>query len=84
MVFVVRSASVGLANGSVTQLRGQGPRAEAVAARRLPRERRSSNPRSAAGVTPRRWRSPRWSGWRAEAGPRQLHREVSPRVQPRA
>jgi hypothetical protein len=36
MVFGVRSASVGLATGSHAELRGQGPRAEAVAARRLP------------------------------------------------
>jgi hypothetical protein len=40
---------------------------------------RQALPGAPTAVTPRRWRSPRWSGWRAEAGPRQPHAKVSRR-----
>jgi hypothetical protein len=48
----LRSAPVGPANGEGAKLRGQGPRAEADAARRLP----ACEARDAGGVTPSRWR----------------------------
>jgi len=45
------------------------------------RDRREARKeRTAAGVTPRRWRRTRWSGRRAEAGPQQLQRKVRPCV----
>ena len=78
----MRSASVGLANGSVTQLRGQSPRAEAVAARWLPRIPLDSDTRSATNVTPRRWCSAEGLQPRTEAGPRQLQWQVSQRRMP--
>jgi hypothetical protein len=60
------------ANGEGAKLRGQGPRAEAVAARRMP----ACESRDAGGVTPSRWRCSRRLGRRYEAGPRQLLRRV--------
>jgi hypothetical protein len=64
-------------NGSVTQLRGQGPRAEVAAACRLPRIPLDSDTRSATCMTPRRWCSAQGLQPRAEAGPRQLQWQVS-------
>jgi hypothetical protein len=46
------AAPFGRANGSVVKLHGQGPRAEADAARRLP----ACEARDAGGVTPRKLR----------------------------
>jgi len=54
------------------------PRAEAEAARRLPRLSCGSATRTATGVTPSRWQHGRQLGCRADAGPHQLQREVSP------
>jgi len=61
-------------NGLEVNPRGQGPRAEAAAARRLP----AFEARDAGGVTPRKLRFPSRLGRRAEAGPRR----VLPRVRP--
>jgi len=60
----------GRPNGQTAKLRGQGPRAEAAAARRLP----ACEARDAGGVTPSRLRSTRQLGCRTEGGPRQLLR----------
>ena len=70
----------GRANGSDVKLRGQGPRGYGRAARRLP----ACEGRDAGGVTPRSSRRTSRLGRRAEAGPRQLLRRVSPptHVQP--
>jgi hypothetical protein len=65
----------GRPNGSDVKLRGQGPRGYGSAARRLP----ACESRDAGGVTPRKLRCPWRLGRRAEAGPRQLLRRVSPR-----
>ena len=69
----------GRANGSVTQLRGQGPRAEVAAARWLPRIPLDSDTRSATSVTPRRLGSAQGLQPRTEAGPRQLQWQVGRR-----
>jgi hypothetical protein len=68
----------GRPNGSDVKLRGQGPRAEAGAARRLP----AFEARDAGGVTPRKLPRTRRLGRRAEAGPRQLLRRVSRQGEP--
>ena len=65
------------ANGSHAKLCGRSPRAEAEAARRLPRTTlRRTESRTATDVTPPRLRRRRQLGCRAEAGPHQLQREV--------
>jgi hypothetical protein len=61
-------------NGSDVKLRGQGPRGYGRAARRLP----AFEARDAGSVTPRKYRRTSRLGRRAEAGPRQLLRRVSP------
>jgi hypothetical protein len=66
----------GRPNGSDVKLRGQGPRAEAVAARHAP----ACEARDARGVPPSSLRCTRRLGRRAEAGPRQLLRRVRPQV----
>ena len=58
------------------KLHGQGPRAEADVARRLPRILLDSNARSAAAVTPRRYCSAQALQRRIEAGPWRLQRLV--------
>jgi len=63
-------------NGSDVKLRGQGPRAEADAARCMP----AFEARDAGGVTPSRWRRNSRLGRRTEAGPRQLLRRVRRRL----
>jgi hypothetical protein len=68
----VRPQGFGPPNGPEVNPRGQGPRAEADAARRLP----ACESRDAGGVTPCRYRCPRRLGRRTEAGPRR----VLPRV----
>jgi hypothetical protein len=60
----------GRANDQTAKLRGQGPHAEADAARRLP----ACKARDAGGVTPRKLLLTRRLGRRTEAGPRQLLR----------
>jgi hypothetical protein len=62
----------GRPNGEGAKLRGQGPRAEAAAARGLP----AFEGRDAGRVTPSRWRCSRRLGRRTEAGPRRLLRRV--------
>ena len=75
---VTRSrAHIGPSNDAVTQLRGQGPRAEVAAAHWLPRIQLDSDARSATSVTPRFLCSAEGLQPRAEAGPRQLQWLVS-------
>jgi len=69
-------ALFGRANGSDAKLHGQGPRAEATAARGALHVRRAN----ARRVTPRGFEVPSRLGRRAEAGPCQLLRRVSPPV----
>jgi hypothetical protein len=61
----------------VVKLHGQGPRAGAEAARRLP----ACEARDAGGVTPRKLHCARRLGRRTEAGPCQLLPRVGPRVE---
>ena len=68
----LRQACSGATNGFHTKLHGQGLRAEAVVARRLPRIPLDGDVRSATAVTPRRWCSAQGLQPRTEAGPRQL------------
>jgi len=65
----------GRPNGSDAKLHGQGPRAEARAARGALHVRRAN----ARRVTPRGFDVPSRLGRRAEAGPCQLLRRVGPR-----
>jgi len=60
-------------NGLEVNPRGQGPRAEAAAARRMP----AFEARDAGGVTPLKCRRMSRLGRRAEAGPRRVLPRVS-------
>ena len=70
----LRTEGSGRPNGLEVNPRGQGPRAEAAAARRMP----AFEARDAGGVTPLQYRRTSRLGRRAEAGPRR----VLPRVRP--
>jgi len=65
-------AAVVTANGEGAKLRGQGPRPDGRAARRVP----AFEARDAGGVTPSKYRCSRRLGRRTEAGPRRLLRRV--------